>query len=55
VSCYDLAKEHGVVVEGPPASFPPTPYHSMFVHDPDGTRIDLCDFEALTSAGDGNR
>jgi catechol 2,3-dioxygenase-like lactoylglutathione lyase family enzyme len=48
VSCYQLAEQHGVVVEGPPASFPPTPYHSMFVHDPDGTRIDLCDFEALT-------
>jgi catechol 2,3-dioxygenase-like lactoylglutathione lyase family enzyme len=48
VSCFELATEHGVVVEGPPASFPPTPYHSMFIHDPDGTRIDLCDFEALT-------
>lgn len=51
VSCYELAKQHGVVSEGPPASFPPTPYHSMFIHDPDGTRIDLCDFEALTLEG----
>jgi catechol 2,3-dioxygenase-like lactoylglutathione lyase family enzyme len=47
LGCYEVAQRHGVVCEGPPASFPPTPYHSMFVHDPDGTRIDLCDFEAL--------
>jgi catechol 2,3-dioxygenase-like lactoylglutathione lyase family enzyme len=55
VSCYELAKQHDVVVEGPPASFPPTPYHSMFIHDPDGTRIDLCDFEALPSDGAAKR
>jgi catechol 2,3-dioxygenase-like lactoylglutathione lyase family enzyme len=49
VACYEIAQQHEVVCEGRPASFPPTPYHSMFVHDPDGARIDLCDFEALAS------
>jgi catechol 2,3-dioxygenase-like lactoylglutathione lyase family enzyme len=43
--CYEIAKEQDVYCEGPPASFPPTPYHSLIIHDPDGTRIDLCDFE----------
>ncbi len=53
--CYQLANKHGVYCEGPPSSFPPTPYHSMFIHDPDGTRIDLCDFEALTQPGDARK
>jgi catechol 2,3-dioxygenase-like lactoylglutathione lyase family enzyme len=41
----EVCRDHDVVCETDgPVAYPPTPYHSLIIHDPDGIRFDLTDY-----------
>jgi catechol 2,3-dioxygenase-like lactoylglutathione lyase family enzyme len=43
--CFAVARRLGIYCETDgPVAYPPTPYRSLIVHDPDGIRYDLTDF-----------
>jgi hypothetical protein len=42
---YQTARDQDILCERDgPVAYPPTPYHSLIIRDPDGVRYDLTDY-----------